>query len=115
MKRLLLTSIVAAVLVAPGCVSYTAPVKPPRGLISHFKAPLTTDFNATEIGTKVGRVSTSYFKIPTPWVDLDFAWRRADVAAAAREGGITTVTYVDYEYVSILGIVGKFTVIAHGN
>ncbi len=115
MKRLLLTSIIAAALIAPGCVPYNAPVVPPRGLISHYKAPLTTDFDATEIGTKTGTVSTSYLRIPTPWVDLDFAWDEADVAAAARNGGITTVTCVDYEYLSILGIVGTFTVIAHGN
>ena len=115
MKRLLLTTLIAAALAAPGCVRYSAPVMPPRGLISHYKAPLTTDFDATEIGSKVGTVSTSYLRIPTPWVDLDFAWSQADVAAAARNGGITTVTCVDYEYLSILGVVGKFTLIAHGN
>ena len=115
MKHLLLTSIIAAALAAPGCVPYSAPVMPPRGLVSYYKAPLTTDFDATDTGSKVGRVSTSYVRIPTPWVDLDFAWSQADVEAAARNGGITTVTYVDYEYLSILGFVGKFTLIAHGN
>ena len=115
MKRTLLTTIVAAMLIAPGCARYRAAVKPPRGLASYYKAPLTTDFHATDIGTKVGRVSTSYIRVPTPWMDMDFAWNQADVAAAARNGGIETVTYVDYEYLSILGFVGKFTIIAHGN
>ncbi len=115
MKRLLLTSIIAAVLTAPGCAYYEGAVKPPRALITWYKAPVTTDFDATPVGTKVGQASTGYIRIPTPWLDMDFAWDKADIAAAARNGGITTVTYVDHEYVSILGLIGKYTTIVHGD
>lgn len=115
MKRLFLTMIVAAAMAGTGCVHYTAPVKPPRAIFTHIKAPLTTDFDATDVGTKTGKASTAYVRIPLYWFDLDFAWRQADLAAAARNGGITTVTYADYEYVSILGVFCEFTTIAHGN
>lgn len=115
MKRLLLTSIIAAVLAAPGCAYYEGAVKPPRALITWYKAPVTTDFDATPVGTKVGRASTRYIRIWNPWWNLDFAWSEADIAAAARNGGITTVTYVDHEYVSILGLYCKYTTIVHGD
>lgn len=93
-----------------------APVQPPPGLIfTKTKAPLSTDYSATPAGGKVGTASTIYFSIPI-WFGrfLSFAWDDASIARAAAEGGITKVTYADYEFMNILGVVGIYTTIAHG-
>ena len=42
------------------------------------------------------------------------AWGDASAEAAAKDGGITIIEHVDYEYMNILFIYQRFTTIAHG-
>lgn len=85
-------------------------------IYTSYKAPLTTDFDRTDVADKkVGRSSTQYIRVPNPWFDIDVAWDRADIERAARDGKITKVAYADYEITSVLGIYVKFTTIVYGD
>ena len=96
-----------------GCLQKT-PVVPPRGFIfTSYKAPLSTNFDSTPVAGKVGKASTMYFR--EPFLSTAYAWKDASTAAAAANGEISKVNYADYEYFQVLGIVGWFTVVAHGN
>jgi len=107
--RITATLLCSILLFALGC--YTAPVKPPSGfLYTSFKAPLQTDFHATKIASKSGKASSNYLEV---WY-LKFGWGGAGVKEAARNGYLERVDYVDYEYVSVLGIFHRFSVIAYG-
>jgi len=88
---------------------------PPVGLIfTHYKAPLTTEFERTKVCSKSGTADTSMLDIRNPWVPLDFAWQDAAIATAAANGRITKVEYADYEVFSILGIYVRFKVTVYG-
>ena len=102
---------------ATGCAPHSAPVIPPFGMIyTHYKAPLTTDFDRTDIADKkMGQSTTYFFKIPNPWVDVDFAWDNASIERAAAQGQITKVAYADYEVLSIFGIFVRFTTTTYGD
>ena len=79
-----------------GCGTARTPVAPPSGLlVTWYKAPLTTSFHETPVGTKTGRASTVYLNVPNPWwwARLDVALADASIAKAARNGGIKEVTY----------------------
>ena len=116
-----------------GCATaYRSPVRPfgrgllPRGvggswggglIYSDYKAPLTTDFNATPASSlKTGKASTSYLFIPLIVIPLglDFAFNKASIEEAARNGGIKKVYYADYEFLNVLGIYSSYTTIAYG-
>ena len=98
-----------------GCAPHRAPVVPPVGLIfTHYKAPLTTEFDRTKVCSKSGTAGTSLLDIPNPWAPLDFAWKNAAIEKAAANGQITKVQYADYEVYSILGIYVRFKVTVYG-
>jgi hypothetical protein len=103
-------------LFASACMSFTAPVAPGQtaALFANFRAPLTTDFNNTPIGTRQGSATTYYFYEPFV-TDFDIGWGNASIARAARRGGVTKVYYADYEYFSVLGIYTSVTVHAYGD
>jgi hypothetical protein len=72
-------------------------------------SPLDTDTNNTSLGTKVGRAESQSIL----WL---VAWGDAGTAAAARDGGITTVTHLDVHYYSILfGLYSSRETIAYGD
>jgi hypothetical protein len=78
-------------------------------LYSHVTVPLSTDLNKTELGNKKGEASIH----SVIWL---FAWGDAGGAAAAKNGGITTMTHMDRElYVILFGIYTRTTTIVYGN
>lgn len=115
MKRFMIVILVALLtLSSAGCVGIVAPVQPPKGfLCTVYKAPLTVSYKETPVCKKTGKASTFFF-----WdvilTGMSFGWGEAGIEDAAREGGLQTVEYVDYELVTVLMVFGKFTIIAHG-
>lgn len=95
------------VLYCSGC-AIVAPVVPPQGgLYSQTKAPISTDFVNTSVGSKQGQASASSI------LGL-IATGDCSIQAAAQAGGIKTITHADYEFFNILGIYTKTTVIVYG-
>jgi hypothetical protein len=78
-------------------------------LYSHVKTPLDTDIDITVLGQKVGK-SSLYSVL---WL---FAWGDMSVAAAAKNGGITTLRHMDGETYQILfGLYTKQSIIVYGD
>jgi len=78
-------------------------------LYSHVTLPYGTELNKTELGQKKG-MSSLYSVL---WL---FAWGDAGVAAASKNGGITTLTHMDRELHSVLfGIYTRQTTIVYGD
>jgi hypothetical protein len=86
MKRPLACLLALATLTLPGC------------LYTHIKAPLDEDLQETKLGSKMGTATNKQ-------VLFLFAWGDAGTQAAARNGGITTLTHADQEIFSILWFV----------
>ena len=87
-----------------GCV--IAPFQPPMGVVSVVKAPLSTEgnFNASSKSGEASVVSILGI-VSTGDCSID---------AAAKDGGLNKVNHLDYDYMNILGIYQKATVIAYG-
>lgn len=78
-------------------------------LYSNVTAPLSTDMNRTSMGKKEGRASAR----SVLWL---VSWGDAGAAAAARNGGLTTVNHMDVEIRNILfGLYTKETTIVYGD
>lgn len=109
MRRAVIAVLAGFVLMAcSGCAFYSAPVKPPQGAFTSIEAPTSTDFSeTTPAGTDMGRSSAHSILGLVAWGD-------ASVDAAARNGDLSAVNYVDYEYLSVLGLYTKYTTVAHG-
>lgn len=114
--RFLVAIILALGLIAgTGCTMYRAPFQPAHGLlVSSVKAPLSVDFDRTEVAGNTGTASSMFVSIPFTDNLLSFAWNDCDIASAARNGGLDQVEYADYEFLQILGLFGRMTVVAHG-
>ena len=109
-----LVTAAATTLFLAGCISMRAPVQPPVGLLfTSYKAPLSVNYDETPVCEKRGEASTLCVR-DVIFTGLTLAWGKAGLDDAARAGGLTTVEYADYEYLSILGVFGQFKVIAHG-
>ena len=97
----------------------SVPVTPPQGLLySHYKAPLSPDAEGIALGSKTGRSSTLFLQLPAGFIglpNLSTSFGDASIAEAMQDGGITTLTHLDYEVTTVLAVFGEFTVIAHGN
>ena len=94
-RVLILLLLLSAVLVS-GCV------------YAHIRTPYDTDLNRSPMGDKTGTSS---------WTGILWAvaWGDGSSAAAARDGGITTLTQMDKEILSILfGLYYKETTIVYG-
>ena len=102
MKKLLFLSLPCAALC--GCVS--APFQPPMGLLSTTRAPLSTDGN-WNAGLKSGSAEAKCV------LGL-YAWGDCSVTAAARNGGLKRVDFLDYQYDNVIGIWQSVTVTAYG-
>lgn len=93
---------------------WKAPVVPPGGIIyTHYKAPLTGDVSKVQVGDKTGTATTRYVVIPYSRL-LSAGWADASIEEAAKQGGLTTVEFADYEGLSVLGVYGELTVTVHG-
>jgi hypothetical protein len=78
-------------------------------LYSNVVAPLSTDLNKTTLGMKEGRASNH----SVLWL---VSWGDAGVAAAAKNGGLTTVNHMDVKIQNILfGLYTKETTIVYGD
>ena len=109
MKYLLLFSLLICLVIFTGCgVGYWAPVIPPQGgLISITSAPLDTDAENTNLGSKTGESSSHNILGLVAFGDCS-------VYSAARDGGLNTVNHIDYKYLNILCIYQCFTTVAYG-
>ena len=88
---------------------YGAPVVPPQGfLFSRYAAPLDVDANQTKTGSKVGRSSSQSILGLVAEGD-------ASISAAAKQGNITTIHHVDYEFENYLGVFSRFTIVVYGD
>ncbi len=78
-------------------------------IYTHVTMPYSTELNKTELGQKQGAASFQ----SVLWL---FAWGDAGAAAAAKNGGITTLRYMDREFRYILfGIYQSQTTIVYGD
>ncbi len=76
----------------------------------HIKTPYDTDLHQTTLGEKEGKASYQ------SWLSL-FMWGDAGTAAAAKNGGITTITHMDRQTTAVLFgfLYYKSTTIIYGN
>ena len=76
------------------------------------------DEAAIPCGAKLKHGSTSVhaFSVPIPHTfDLiGVGWGDAALDTAAREAGITTIYYADYEWLEVLGVYRRATVCVYG-
>jgi hypothetical protein len=76
---------------------------------AHVVTPLDTDVNKTVLGAKTGKAESQ----SVLWL---VAWGDAGTAAAAKNGGITTVNHMDRETLFVLfGIYTSTTTIVYGD
>ena len=96
-KRLLIGSMMAALLFGSGC-AYTK-----------IRLPLSREFNNTDIGTKEGRSHvTSVLYL--------FSWGDGGAKAAAVNGNLKVIKYADAEVFSVLfGAYSRVTTILYGD
>ena len=79
------------------------------GCFINIKVPLDTDLDRTELGAKVGE-STAQSVL---WLVY---WGDAGTQAAARQGGITTITHADRKLFTVLfGVYARQTTIVYGD
>ena len=105
MKKLIFLAVFAvAVCGFSGCM---APMSPVGGAIfMDVKASLAATSNMK--GKKVGEASVKSFLGV-------YAVGDASIQAAAKAGGITKISAVDYQSKTILGIISTFTTIVYGD
>jgi hypothetical protein len=76
---------------------------------AHVLTPLDTNVDKTTLGQKTGKAS-SYSIL---WAA---AWGDAGTAAAAKNGGITTVNHMDREFFNVFfGVYTETTTIVYGD
>ena len=105
MKRISAIALTALLAIGgAGCLS--APFQPPSGVVSVTTAPLSTEGN-WDVGSKKGEASS--FSVLGLYASGD-----CSIATAARNGGLKKIGHVDYEYLNVIGIWQKATVIVYG-
>ncbi len=105
-KKLGLVTLTSSLMLVAGCL--TAPFTPPMGFVySNVDAPLSIDHNRSAITSKRGEASSVCVLGLVSVGDVS-------TQAAAQNGGLKTIQYLDYKYFNILGIYQKTTVIVHG-
>ena len=79
------------------------------GCFINAKLPFDTDLNRTELGTKTGEATVR----SVLWLVM---WGDGGTQAAARNGGITTITHADQQVFTILfGVYASETIIVYGD
>ena len=99
-------SLIASVFMVALCGCISAPFQPPAGMISLVSAPLSTDGN-WKVGMKSGSAAVQCVLGLCAWGDCS-------ITAAAENGGLKRVDYVDYSYDNVLGIWQRAKVTAYG-
>ncbi len=78
-------------------------------LYTHVLMPYDTNLDKTMLGQRTGKASMH----SVLWL---VAWGDASSAAAAKQGGITTLNHMDREFLNIVfGIYTKTTTIVYGD
>lgn len=102
-----LLTLALLVLAAPlsGCIPVVATTSGPLGPVyTSTSGPLLATSNARS--SKVGRAESTGI--------LGVAFGDASIAAAQRNGGISTIHHVDYEVTWVLGVYAKYTTVVYG-
>lgn len=109
MKKSLLTLVAIVTLALTGCTT-TAPFMPSTGaLYNDTKAPLSLEYNNTNLGHKVGTASSHSF------IGL-FAFGDTSIQTAAKDANIKVINHTDYEFTNVLfGLFTKTTVYVYGD
>jgi len=90
-------------------VALTAAVLLTGCLYAHVLTPYDTNLDKTVLGQKQGKASLHSLL----WL---VAWGDASTAAAAKEGGITTVNHMDKEVLNVFfGVYTETTTIVYGD
>jgi len=95
-------------------------VVPPLGILySHVKAPAFANAVDASFGTKRGEATMYAIGLPpipsiAPAIDL-VTWGDGSEKKAAEDGGITNVTYVDYEARVVLMFFRQLKIVAYGD
>ncbi len=77
-------------------------------IYSNFRVPVSKDFQNTHTAEKTGSASCR----SVAWIA---AWGDAGLQAAAQEGGLETLEYVDYQFVNVIfGLYMRRTTIVYG-
>jgi hypothetical protein len=110
MKKLLpFVLFVAVLFFSTGCITYSAPVMPPQGLLfSSIEAPLDANADSTSFADEKRGEASSIAVLGL------FAFGDASLNTAVRNGGLSTVNHVDYSYRNILFFFQEFTIVAYG-
>ena len=123
MIRMRLTARLAAIALVAGTAMFAvgclrAPVVPPPGMIwTEYDAPLDFEMGhkgkPTQVANmKKGEARTRYLRLFYP--ALSMGWEDNVIKTAAKDGGIETVHFADYHYLSVLGLFQEVTVTAYG-
>jgi hypothetical protein len=93
-----------------GCIG-TAPVQAPKSpMYAKWKAPLSTEFNNTDLGNKVGRSSNETYLFGL------FSTGDMSIAQAAQNAKIKNIKHAEYEYQNVFFFTyQKTTVIVYGD
>ena len=104
MKKLIVSASLAALTVFfTGC----ATPFPVGGIVTDVQLPVLATSNPINKGSKKGEaVCESYFGL--------FATGDASIEEAAKDGGITKITHVDWKAKNILGVYGEYIVTVYG-
>jgi hypothetical protein len=97
-------------------------VTPAKGFIfTHYRAPMTCRMEepgGVPCGMDLKHGETSAHAFILPIMDtfhiLSAGWGDAALDAAARDAGITTICYADYELLEVLGVYKSVTVHVYG-
>lgn len=96
-KQILLSVLIMSILGSSGCV------------YSNVRVPMSKDFQNTGRVEKMGQ-STSR---SVAWL---VAWGDSGLQAAAKEGNLQTLEYVDYQFINVIfGLYMSQTTIVYGN
>jgi hypothetical protein len=78
-------------------------------LYTHVLTPYDTNLDKTVLGQKTGKATMQ----SVLWL---FAWGDASTAAAAKQGGISTVNQMDREFLNVVfGVYTETTTIVYGD
>ncbi|MDD2597814.1 MAG: TRL domain-containing protein [Kiritimatiellae bacterium] len=96
-KRFLISVLLMVIIVNSGCV------------YSNVRVPMSKNFQNTQRVDKTGQATSR----SVAWL---VAWGDAGLQAAAEEGDLQTLEYVDYQFVNVIfGLYMSQTTIVYGN
>ena len=106
MKRIVVWTLGAGLVAVTGCVGPMGSIGGVGGsLFTDVSGPISATSNAA--GTKMGQATSTGI--------LGFATGDSSIKTAAANGGISTISHVDYHVQNILSIWQKTTVTVYGN